>query len=77
MIVNMMDVKWAMVKEFYEDAYSIQFKQRLTDLKIQELYSNMKKVTGSVGEFYDKNPDLERRYLRRKATLSGLVDSSS
>jgi hypothetical protein len=64
------DEKWELIRPFYENnGYKVVFKDRPDDSMIEDLYQGMRSMSRMLNAFYEKNPDLERNYLRFKGRV--------
>lgn len=55
------DEKWEKVKSHYEQAYKIKFKKRPPPEKVEFLYAEMKKLSSSLNQYFNRaKKDIER-----------------
>ena len=58
-----LDDKWLLVKEFYEKAYKVRFRHRVTDAKIEFLYNEMIKLSDSIRNYKERARPLIRTII--------------
>lgn len=65
-----LEIKWASVKKFYEENYSVMFSKRPSSEEIDMLWRKMEKVCGEIYSHYSACPSLVARYNRSRVLAS-------